>query len=143
MEYSPNGYIPTISKVDAGTIELIKDIGANIVSSGELIQLFECRWDEERYRLHKEAASFLRKTVDKTFAFIWDSINQYQKITEYDVQQYMANEFKVNGFITDCDPIVAINENSANPHYFPQKDNCRIIKKDDFCINRFMDKKEY
>ncbi|MGB7624125.1 MAG: aminopeptidase P family protein, partial [Terriglobia bacterium] len=55
MEYSPRCAIPYLSRVDAGTIELIQSLGKKVVSSKDLVQFFESRWSEEQLAMHHEA----------------------------------------------------------------------------------------
>ena len=67
MEYSKNCAIPYVSRVDAGTIELIESIGAEVVSSGDLIQQFEARWSEAAIATHRTASEKLYRIKDKAF----------------------------------------------------------------------------
>jgi Xaa-Pro dipeptidase len=55
MEYSPRNNIPYISRTDAGTIEVIREAGVEVVSSGDLIQRFEATWGDEQWAMHREA----------------------------------------------------------------------------------------
>ncbi|MBI3194460.1 MAG: aminopeptidase P family protein [Ignavibacteriae bacterium] len=135
MEYSPNNAIPYISKVDAGTIEMVKRTGVNVVSSMNLTQWFESRWSEEAYQDNLETAKIMRGIVDKTFAFMKSEIqNPKSKITEYDVQQFMLNQFKENGLTTMEAPNCSVNANSGNPHYEPTKDVHSELHEGDFIL---------
>ncbi|MBI3189930.1 MAG: aminopeptidase P family protein [Ignavibacteriales bacterium] len=135
MEYSPNNAIPYISKVDAGTIEMVKRTGVNVVSSMNLTQWFESRWSEEAYQDNLETAKIMRGIVDKTFAFIKSEIqNPKSKITEFDVQQFMLNQFKENGLTTMEAPNCSVNANSGNPHYEPTKDVHSELHEGDFIL---------
>ncbi len=134
MEYSPNCSIPYVSTVDAGTVELIRKAGVEVVSSANLIQYFEARWDEEQLNSHIEAANHLRQIVNLTFGFIREKIKSNIKITEYDVQQFMLTEFKERGLVTSSDPNCSVNANSANPHYEPTKELNTILKKGDYVL---------
>jgi Xaa-Pro aminopeptidase len=122
MEYSPGNAIPYISKVDAGTIEMVKRTGVNVVSSMNLTQYFESRWTEEAYQDNLKTAKIMRALVDKTFAFMKERITAKQRITEYDVQQFMLKHIHDNGLTTLEAPNCSVNANSGNPHYEPTKD---------------------
>src|SRR2546422_7714520 len=68
MQYSPLNAIPYISQVDAGTIELVRSFGAEVVTSADLVQRFEAVWTKDQYASHCEAATKLRQIVDEAFA---------------------------------------------------------------------------
>ena len=52
MEYAPRVSNPYVSRVDAGTIELVRGCGVEVVSSGDLIQQFEATWDDDQWQMH-------------------------------------------------------------------------------------------
>lgn len=134
MEYSPFNAIPYVSKVDAGTIEQIKKIGVEIVSSADLISMFDAVWTNELFEENKPVALYLTQIVFDSFNLIKEKTNAGEKITEYDVQQFIMNKFAEKKYYTDSPPIVAVNENSANPHYAPDKNVFKEIKKGDLVL---------
>ncbi|MGE5399083.1 MAG: M24 family metallopeptidase [Ignavibacteriales bacterium] len=134
MEYSPMNAIPYVSRVDAGTIEYLKTFGLDIKSSGDLISMFGACWTPEQFEENKTAANALYDIVRVSFNFIKEKINAGENITEYDVQQLIMNEFRNRNMVTDSDAIVAVNENSANPHYAPDENTHKDIKKEDFVL---------
>ncbi len=134
MEYSPNGSIPYISRVDAGTLEWVRSFGVEISSSGELAQYVEARLTETQYEGHLKSAQQVLQAKDYAFAWIGDQLKSGRTITEYDVQQQILNQFDVNGLITDHPPIVAVNANSGNPHYAPSVSDSSEIKTGDFIL---------
>src|SRR6058998_619231 len=56
MEYSPRCAIPYVSRIDAGTIELVRQTGVDVVSSGDLIQRFAATWDARAMATHRQAS---------------------------------------------------------------------------------------
>jgi Xaa-Pro aminopeptidase len=134
MEYSPNCAIPYVSTVDAGAIELVRESGVDVLSSANLIQHFEARWDEEQLNDNIKTAAHLRQVADNAFGFIRDKILSNSTVTEYDVQQFMVSEFKNRGLITSSDPNCSVNANSANPHYEPTKEIHSPLQKGDFVL---------
>jgi Xaa-Pro dipeptidase len=134
MEYSPNNAIPYISKVDAGTIEMVKRCGVEVVSSMNLAQYFESRWTEEAYKDNLETARIMRGIVDETFGFMKHRITSKERLTEYDVQQFMKNRFTENGLISMEAPNCSVNANSGNPHYEPTKDVHAELHEGDFVL---------
>lgn len=134
MEYSPMNAIPYVSRVDAGTIEQIKSLGVEIVSSADLISIYNALWTKEQLNENKPVANALNDIVYKSFDFIKKKISNSKNINEYDVQQFIMGEFKRRKLFTDDPPIVGVNENSANPHYAPTVELHKKIKKYDFVL---------
>lgn len=142
MEYSPMNNIPYVSNVDAGTVELVRSMGFEVVSSADLVQRFEACWDDEQASDNFETARHLREIVDLTFGFIKKQISANAPITEYSVQQFMLSEFKKRGLHTESDPNCSVNANSANPHYEPTKEVHSPLHKGDFVLLDLWAKKD-
>ncbi|MGE0821281.1 MAG: M24 family metallopeptidase [Candidatus Binatia bacterium] len=130
MQYSPGNAIPYISRVDAGTIELIRQFGVEIVSSANLVQQFEAVWTTAQWESHLRAAKGVRETVDEAFAYI----RQQAPVNEYAVQQFILERFAFRGLTTHHPPIVAINAHSADPHFEPQPEGSSLIRPGDFVL---------
>lgn len=127
MEYSPSCAIPYLSRVDAGTVERIRSLGAEVVSSGDLVQRFEAVWDEAALATHRTASGHLYAIKDRAFELIRDRVAG-GALTEYEVQQTMADWFRDAGLVTDCPPVVAAQESSGNPHYLPTEAAHRPVR---------------
>ena len=134
MAYSPNCAIPYVSRVDAGTIELVRSLGVEVISGADLIQRFEATLTAEQLQSHHRAAVTLRKIVDETFAEIARRIRNRSEAYEHDVQQFVMQRFAANGLITAEPPIVAANAHSADPHYGPSPRRPTPIKRGDFVL---------
>jgi Xaa-Pro aminopeptidase len=133
MEYSPNNDIPYISRVDAGTVEMVRSLGVDVVTSADLVQQFEAVWTPEQLTMHKEANAKLQKIILEAFADIKRRILADIPTTELDVQQFMVGRYKEEGMNPEL-MIVAVNTNAASPHYFPTKDNFSPIKRGDLVL---------
>lgn len=142
MEYSPRCAIPYVSTVDGGILELVRSTGIEILSSANLIQYFEARWDDEQLQDNKKSAEHLRQIVDETFGFIRNKILSKSAVTEYEVQQFMLSEFKKRGLVTSSDPNCSVNANSANPHYEPTKEINSPVRKGDVVLLDLWAKKD-
>lgn len=134
MEYSPNNANPYISRVDAGTVELVRQSGAEIASSGNLIQYFEARWTEEQWKLHLQADELNQAAFDLAWKFIADNVRNGKTIRETDVQDYVMDYYAKNNMTTYHPPIVGAGPNSGDPHYAPTKGSDREIKEGDFVL---------
>lgn len=134
MQYSPEAAIPYLSRVDAGTIELIRSFGVDIVSSANLVQQFESAWNDEQLAMHEEAARGLYASVKEAFAEIGKRITAGTPTNEYEIQQYILERFATRGMVSKDPPIVAVNGNSAMPHYEPTADRHSPIHQGDFVL---------
>ena len=134
MEYSPRSSIPYVSKVDAGMLELIKEMGVEVVTSANLVQYFEARWDHNLYQTHKYAAGELMKIKDETFDMVAQKLAKGEELSEYSVQQWVMECYRRHGLVSTEAPIVAVNANASNPHYNPTKEIHQPIKKGDLLL---------
>lgn len=133
MQYSPNNDIPYISRVDAGTIEMVKTLGVRVESSADLVQQFEAVWTDEQLQMHTEAATKMQKVILEAFADIKRRINAEIPTTENDVQQFMMKRYDEEG-MNPSPMIVAVNANAASPHYFPRAGKGSPIKRGDLVL---------
>ena len=133
MQYSPNNIVFTISMVDAGTADMIRGLGKNIVSSADLVARFEATWTDEQIKTHFEA----RDAIDALTAEAFKEIGRRVRnggTTEHQIQQFFMEGFARENMITDDPPIVAVNGNSGNPHYEPRADRSSPIREGDFVL---------
>ena len=135
MEYSPNGAIPYVSNVDAGTLEMVRAAtDAKVVSSADLVQLVQAVLTSQQMDSHCRAAAHVLAAKDAAFAFVAQALRQQQEITEYAVQQFIVEQFRAAELTWDHDPIVAINGNAALPHYAPSAQQHSPIRPGDVLL---------
>jgi Xaa-Pro aminopeptidase len=127
MEYSPQGAIPYISRVDAGTAEMVRSRGVDIVSSGDLVQRFEAIWTPAQYAQHMRASDALYRIKDRAFDRVRVALKDGERMTEYDLQQQMVHWFDDEGLLSDSAPDVALGANAGNPHYLPLPEVSAVI----------------
>jgi Xaa-Pro dipeptidase len=134
MEYSPGCAIPYVSRVDAGTIELVRQSGVDVISSGDLIQRFSAVWNPAAIATHVAASAKLYRVKDRAFDAIARRLRDGAATTEYDIQQLMAGWFRDEGLVTDSDPNVSAQENAGNPHYLPTASAHRTIGREEIVL---------
>jgi Xaa-Pro aminopeptidase len=134
MEYVPRNANPYVSRVDAGTIELVRSCGVEIVPSGDLVQLFEACWDDEQWAMHLEAAQHTRSAYDVAFAFIAERVRHDGVVREVEVQQHIMEHFAAHGLTADHPPICAVGPHSGDPHYEPRPGADAAIHEGDFVL---------
>jgi Xaa-Pro dipeptidase len=117
MEYSPRNGNPYISRVDAGTVELVRASNVEVVPSGDLIQLFEAVWDEDQWAMHLEASRHTVSAYPAAWSFIANEIRSRGETTESAVRDVVMAHFAKHGLTTYHPPIVGVNANSGDPHY--------------------------
>ena len=132
MEYSPYGAIPRVSKVDAGTLEAVRDLGPEIVSSADLLQFATQRWSEEQLGSHQEAADKLGRIVHDAFRHIGASLPS--GLTEHDVAEYIRGRFAEEGLESEDGPIVAVNAHASDPHFEPTEESSALIAAGDWVL---------
>ncbi len=134
MQYSPGCAIPYVSMVDAGTLELVRAAGVEVVSSADLVQQFEACWTLANLESHIEAGIKVDRIRRAAFDLVAAKLRAGETITEFEVKCFIRDRFGVAGLVTDHGPIVAVNENSSNPHYEPQEDATRRIQRGDWLL---------
>lgn len=132
MQYSPMANVPSISIVDAGTVELIRSFDKEILSSANLVQQFEVKITEAGFNLHKEAGIKIQNIKNDAFKYIFDKIRNNETVTEYEVKIMILNRFQEENLICDGNTlIVAVNDHAADPHFESNKTTSREIRNGD------------
>jgi Xaa-Pro aminopeptidase len=134
MEYSPNGAIPYVSRVDAGTLEMVRGQGVDVVSSGDLVQQFEAHWTDAAIASHKAAAERLYRIKDRAFETAAARVRDGSAFTEYDLQQLMWQWFAEEGLTSDSAPNVSAQEHAGDPHYLPTQHHSRPIRPNELLL---------
>jgi Xaa-Pro aminopeptidase len=134
MEYFPLAAIPYLSRVDAGTIELVRAHGAEVVSSAELVQRFLCRWDEAQVASHRRALAGIDGAKDAAFARIGEALRRGEPLLETEVQRFLLERFEAADLECDHAPIVAVNAHAADPHYEPSDRTPTPIRRGDLVL---------
>ena len=109
--------VPYVARVDAGTVELIRSLGPEVVTSADLVQEFESRWTTEQRQLHARAAEGCTRAKDEAFALIRDALAAGRELRESEVQAFMGRRFAEQGLFADHPVIVAVNEHASDPHF--------------------------
>ncbi|MDF0675766.1 MAG: M24 family metallopeptidase [Nitrospira sp.] len=134
MQYSPFNAVPYLSRVDAGTVELIRSFGLDVVSSADLVQRFEAVWTDEQLESHRYAVTTLRNIVDEAFAHVASCLTNERPLSEYDLQQFMLTRIRDAGMMTSSAPIAAVDGHSADPHYGPTESGSSLITRDNLVL---------
>jgi len=129
MEYSAQGRNPYIGLVEAGTIELVRDMGLTIAPSADMVSLFLAQLSEAQVAKHHEAARNVMEIMRESHKFIAESLDSGKTIHEYDVVQFIMSQFESRGMVTDHSPICAVDANAGNGHYSPDPASSAEIKK--------------
>ncbi len=142
MEYSRNCAIPYISRIDGGTLELVRGRGVEVESSGDLVQRFEAVWDAHALETHRDASQALYRIKDRAFQQIAKRTRDGEAMTEFAIQQQMAAWFEEEGLVSDAAPVVAAQENAGDPHYLPTARRTRQIGTDELVLLDLWGKKK-
>lgn len=138
MEYSAGAAIPYVGRVDAGTVEMVKAAGPQVVSSADLVQFFEARWTPDQKDLHDRAARGCVAAKDAAFELIRERLKAGAKVTESEVQAFIMRRFEEQGLFSHHPCIVAVNEHASDPHFETAAGpNDRAIKQGDLVLIDF------
>ncbi|MEZ6095104.1 MAG: M24 family metallopeptidase [Pirellulaceae bacterium] len=134
MEYSARAGNPYVSRVDAGTVELVRDCGVEVVSSGNLISYFESRWSDAQWQSHLEADKLNQEAFDFAWKMIADHVRGGKTLRETDVQNAVMDFYHSHNMTTYHPPIVGVGPHSGDPHYEPKVGADSEIKAGDFVL---------
>lgn len=134
MEYSPRNNNPYVSRVDAGTVELIRGMGAEVVSSGDLVQSFEAVWSDSQWEQHQRADQLNQQAFQLAWKRIADAVRDGKSIRETDVQAAIMKYFADHHLTTYHPPIVGVNGHGGDPHYAPEVGSDSEICKGDYVL---------
>ncbi len=129
MEYSPMGRLPYVGLVDAGTIELVRQLGVQVVSSADLVAVFQASLSVEQIAAHRIAAHNLIEIKNRAFGYITEALKAGRSITEYDVSLFIKQQFEDYEMVTEDSPICAVDAHAGVPHYEPAATGSATIKK--------------
>jgi len=132
MQYSPRCAVPYVAMVDAGTVELVRDFGVEVVSSAELIQIFEANLNETQFASHTEAGKRVDRVRREAFEFI--AAKLAGGVDELTVRDWILEEFRKAGLTTDSGPIVGVNAHAGDPHYEPRAETNTTIHAGDVVL---------
>lgn len=130
MQYSPHNAVPYVARVDAGTVELVRACGVEVVTAADLIQRLEAVWAPDDYASHQRAAAHIRTTVAAAFEEIGRRLRAHQECREAEIQRFILDRFAAGGLVTHHPPIVAVGAHSADPHYQPPAQGSAVIATD-------------
>jgi len=134
MQYSPKNAIPYVAMVDAGTVELVRSLGAKVFSSADLVQKYEACWTDAQLQSHLASGRAIDQIVSEAFRYAASRVREKKNLTEYDLQQWILQKFAAAGIVTEEGPDVAVNENASDPHYGPSKEKSSPIREGDLLL---------
>ncbi len=134
MEYSPGNAIPYVSRVDAGTIELVRSLGVEAISSADALASVVAAWDAQDLQSHQRAADGLERAKDGLFSALHSGLALGVEWTEYDAQQHLVKLLQQEGLEFDHPPIVAVGPHASDPHYAPAPEVAQRIQSGDLVL---------
>jgi Xaa-Pro aminopeptidase len=134
MQYSPRNAIMYVSMVDAGTIEVLRELGKTIVSSADLVSRFEAVLTPEQEKSHYEAQTKIDAILEAGFREIGSRVRSGAGTTEYAMVEWFQRAMADAGLVWEHGPNVSVNANSANSHYEPTAEAHAPIRSGDFLL---------
>jgi Xaa-Pro dipeptidase len=133
-QYSPENQLPSVSRLDAGTAEVLRAGGAELISSADLAQRFAAVWSAEQLAGHRRACRALHEIVQSAFERVGAALRDGREEDEYAIQQHIVERFERAGLWTEAAPNVSVNAHSADPHYHPGPEQSAPIRRGDFLL---------
>jgi Xaa-Pro aminopeptidase len=138
MQYSPNNDIMYVSMADAGTVEFVRSLRKEIVSSADLVSQFEAVLTQEQIATHTVA----QKAIDTILEEAWKKLGRAvrpasgtaSRFTEFEMVEWLSNAMRNEGLVWENGPNVSVNENASDSHYEPTAERCSEIKHGDFVL---------
>jgi Xaa-Pro aminopeptidase len=138
MQYSPNNDIMYVSMVDAGTIEFLRSLGKEIVSSADLVSQFEAVLNAEQISSHAVA----QRAIDAIVAEAWREIARRLRpgaartggASEFDLVVWLREAMRREGLVWEDGPDVSVNSNTSDQHYEPTAAHSAPIREGDFLL---------
>jgi Xaa-Pro dipeptidase len=134
MQYSAENNIPYVGLVDAGTVELVRKLKKKVVTSADLVQKFEAAWTPEQLESHLEAGHIVDRIAHRAFQRAAAFVREGRPLSEYELQQWMLEQFRSENLTTSEPPIAAVQPNNGNPHYEPKLTSARPIRAGDLLL---------
>ncbi len=134
MQYSPRNANMYVSMVDAGTVDLVRSMGKNVVSSADMVSLFEAVLTEAQILTHFEAQRRLDAVLASAWRYIGEAVRNGETITEFHVVSFLRQQMSISGLWTDHGPNCSVGPNSADSHYEPTAENSRCLRSGDFVL---------
>lgn len=134
MEYSPGDAVPYLDRIPAGVVEMVRNAGATVFSSAELVSAFYAVWSGAQRASHERAARAVSTIGQEAIRLAGSRADSASPMTEFALQRWIRERFEAGGFETDHGPIVAIGPNASNPHYEPTAQHSDPINRGDILL---------
>lgn len=133
MQYSPRNAIMYVSLVDAGTVEVLRGFGKEVVSSADLVSRFEAVLSDDQISSHFEAQAAVDEVVAEGFLEMGRRARG-GRVTEFDMVQWLQEAMRRADLVWEHGTNVSVNENSADSHYEPTFTTAKEIREGDFVL---------
>ena len=134
MQYSPRNAIMYVSMVDAGTIELLREMGKEIVSSADLVSEFEAVLTEEQVATHYVAQRKIDAILEAGWKHMGDTVRAGARLDEFQMVTWLADAMQREGLVWEHGPNVSVGANAADSHYEPVQGNAAEIRRGSFVL---------
>ena len=133
VEYSPKAAVPNVSRVDAGTLEMIRAAGVKVQSSETLVQYTKAIWGDPGRTAHYVAVHHIIELRKEALAYVAKQLAAHEPVSEYDVQQRLTHGLTMRGLVGPP-PVVAAGVNTADPYYVPTAEKTAQIQQGDVIV---------
>src|SRR6185503_908648 len=115
IDYSPNGAIPYLDGVPAGVVELLRGLGATLVSSADLVTRYCSVWSLDDLASHRRAAEAVADIAREALTRAGRAAAS-EPLTEHQLAVWVLERFERAGLVTESGPSVSWGPNAARTH---------------------------
>lgn len=134
MEYSPGDAVPYLDRIPAGVVEMVRNAGAEVVTSADLVTRIYAVWTPAHLESHKRAAEHLARIARNAMSLAGERARAAKPMREFELALLIRQEFDEAGLLTDHGPNVSVGLNAANPHYEPTAEHSALINDGDILL---------
>jgi Xaa-Pro aminopeptidase len=134
MEYVPGDAVPYVDRIPAGVLEMVRAAGVEVVPSADLVSAFHARWTPEGEASHRRASAAVQQTAHAAFGRIAEAVRDGERLSEWQLREWICAELVRQGLRVGGDTIVAVNAHAANPHYAPSAEHSAEFQHGDLVL---------
>ena len=134
MEISNNDAVPAMDLVPLGVVEMMRNFGLEVTTSGDLVSRFYAAWSADDLASHRRSSAILAQAAQAAFTRLARDVAADVAVHEGEVASWIVADLIARGCGTGAENIVANSVNAANPHYAPvglgarfQRGDCVLI----------------
>lgn len=126
MEHQPIGGNPDLSRVDSGTVDLVRSYGPRVVSSADLVNRFLAPWSAAQRASHARALEAIRAVEGE----IVEMMATTRTPLESEVRERAAEGLRARGLVAGRPPMIASGSQTRDRRHRSGDRDRRVVPGD-------------